>query len=103
MWRLEFLISEGRKPECEYEKGTWIVRLSLVEHSPPTWIQSQVIIDEPQGGATLRRNRSNPIEISLKTKSSQLAPAERRNSCVNSLSTPLNKSTFGNSLQFECV
>ena len=45
MWRLEFLIA----PENGFDScrpGSWCISLSLLETSPPTWIDSRLIIPE---------------------------------------------------------
>ena len=44
MWCLAFSIGDSSK---------WVVKLSILEHSPPTWIDSHLIIEEPSAAVAL--------------------------------------------------
>ena len=46
MWRLRFLIADTihARVDRNYTKGAWLVELSLMEHSPPTYIDSHLLI-----------------------------------------------------------
>jgi hypothetical protein len=44
MWCLAFSIGDSSK---------WVVKLSILEHSPPTWIDSHLIIEEHSAAVTL--------------------------------------------------
>ncbi|CAK5267656.1 unnamed protein product [Mycena citricolor] len=48
MWRLAFYVSphENRRPGMP-PSGTWYVTLGLLEHSPPSWIDSRLLIPPP--------------------------------------------------------
>ncbi|GJE98197.1 hypothetical protein PsYK624_144200 [Phanerochaete sordida] len=116
MWCLAFLESDGISCSAG-EKGAWVVSLSLMEHSPPTWIDSHLLIDDTRGAPStpssskasaksfmgMPASKAPPqIELRLKT-SSQLAPpsANRHHDFVRDISLPLRKSPMGDSLQFD--
>lgn len=49
MWRLAFRVMPSQEPAEKYHTrslrpGTWCVTLTLLEHSPPTWIDSRLLI-----------------------------------------------------------
>ncbi|KAJ7066534.1 hypothetical protein C8F01DRAFT_1052716 [Mycena amicta] len=46
MWRLAFHVVERRRPTLP-APGTWYISLSLLEHSPPTWIDSRLLVPAP--------------------------------------------------------
>ncbi|KAJ6581604.1 hypothetical protein B0H19DRAFT_1018567 [Mycena capillaripes] len=52
MWRLSFNVStqEQRRPWLP-PPGTWYVSLSLLENSPPTWIDSRLLVPAPPESA----------------------------------------------------
>ncbi|KAJ7255516.1 hypothetical protein B0H12DRAFT_1202187 [Mycena haematopus] len=52
MWRLSFNVStqERRRPGLP-PPGTWYVSLSLLENSPPTWIDSRLLVPAPPESA----------------------------------------------------
>ncbi|KAJ7654448.1 hypothetical protein DFH06DRAFT_1282352 [Mycena polygramma] len=52
MWRLSFNVStqEQRRPWLP-PPGTWYVSLSLLENSPPTWIDSRLLVPAPAESA----------------------------------------------------
>ncbi|KAJ7446715.1 hypothetical protein FB451DRAFT_1355035 [Mycena latifolia] len=54
MWRLSFNVStqEHRRPHLP-PPGTWYASLSLLENSPPTWIDSRLLVPAPPQSATL--------------------------------------------------
>lgn len=64
MWRLQFIESDGSYEYTPHEKGAWIVRLSLMEHSPPTYIDSHLLIPDarapPSASATPSPSLSLP-------------------------------------------
>ncbi|THH29032.1 hypothetical protein EUX98_g5157 [Antrodiella citrinella] len=113
IWRLRFLIVENARSlnGKSYVKGKWLVVLSLLEHSPPTWIDSRLLIADPQ---TLLQQEcsetttSNPlcrkpssklkptIELRIKTHTVQLQSAGSID-----VGASLDDSLMGNSLQYE--
>lgn len=46
-WRLSFLVTPETHLNVHHRAGSWLVVLTLLEHSPPTWIDSQLVISEP--------------------------------------------------------
>lgn len=58
MWCLAFLDSPGTR---QYAKGTWLVSLSLMEHSPSTFVDSRLLIPAP---AALSSSSSLPPSLS---------------------------------------
>jgi len=50
MFRLGFHVSEPRRPYLP-PPGAWYASLSLLEHSPPTWIDSRLIVPAPSESA----------------------------------------------------
>ncbi|KAF7370530.1 hypothetical protein MSAN_00685100 [Mycena sanguinolenta] len=52
MWRLSFNVStqERRRPGLP-PPGTWYISLSLLENSPPTWIDSRLLVSAPPESA----------------------------------------------------
>ncbi|EKM53705.1 uncharacterized protein PHACADRAFT_148472 [Phanerochaete carnosa HHB-10118-sp] len=118
MWCLKFLESDGISYHMA-EKGAWVVSLSLMDHSPPTWIDSHLLIDDTrrQPGTPssskasaksiingVLENKSMPqIELRLKTSGEQLAPLElnRQHDFDRHISVSLSKSQMGHSLQFD--
>ncbi|KAJ7043692.1 hypothetical protein C8F04DRAFT_727201 [Mycena alexandri] len=53
MWRLSFNVStaEHRRPYLP-PAGTWYASLSLLENSPPTWVDSRLLVPPPPESAT---------------------------------------------------
>ncbi|KAG5350065.1 hypothetical protein C0989_000383 [Termitomyces sp. Mn162] len=66
MWRLEFLIAESSKRRDAPRQGSWCISLSLLENSPPTWIDSRLLVPEPTltSSDTLLSAESSPPPIS---------------------------------------
>ncbi|CAA7263067.1 unnamed protein product [Cyclocybe aegerita] len=121
MWRLAFFIA----PESPYRgsdprAGSWCISLSLIENSPPTFLDSQLLIDEaktdPPDSASLKEPSSpprsgfrlpaSPIQpkpkstITLRLKSNeQLEVAGRYNSGKN-IVISLEDSLMGANLQY---
>jgi len=85
MWRLGFTTT----PQS-VEK--WVVQLKLLEHSPPTWLDSRLFI-HPQ----LQQKTKPSIELRLKTEGNEMIPR----AYTGQLETALEKSLMGNSLYYE--
>jgi hypothetical protein len=47
MWCLAFSVASDDRPSTGPRSGAWCLSLSLFEHSPPTWIDSRLLIKEP--------------------------------------------------------
>ncbi|KAJ3503005.1 hypothetical protein NLJ89_g8628 [Agrocybe chaxingu] len=108
MWRLAFYI----EPEPKYQgfgprPGSWCISLSLIESSPPTFLDSQLLIDEakidPPDAASMKEPSSQPkpkSTISLRMKSNeQLEVAGRYNSGKN-IVVSLEDNLMGANLQY---
>ncbi|XP_006460566.1 hypothetical protein AGABI2DRAFT_203651 [Agaricus bisporus var. bisporus H97] len=75
MWQLRFFVepedsrAQGRRP------GSWCVSLSLMEHSPPTWIDSQLLIAEPR---ILKDGKSSKRKPTITMRLSSTSPLTPR-------------------------
>ena len=82
MWRLEFSISPRCNSRYECQPGSWCISLYLLESSPPTWIDSRVIIRTKIPSSTdhhpdqvnssvsalfMSPSKSKPIELRLQS------------------------------------
>ncbi|KAJ7879911.1 hypothetical protein B0H14DRAFT_2707847 [Mycena olivaceomarginata] len=47
MWRLSFNVTTQEQRRSGLQPGAWYVSLSLLENSPPTWIDSRLLIPAP--------------------------------------------------------
>ena len=116
LWSFKFLIAsaDNYKLRPLAEPGTWVVTLSLLEHSAPTAIDSRLVIQdaavhnsptEPSSGhpgpSPLRSARPAdlrpPIELRLKTGGEDLAP-DRYDSCI---AASFKKNSVADRLQYE--
>ena len=92
LWCLKFLATRDKKTNA---LGPWAISISLINPSPPTWLDSRIVIIEPRGKPSallppwplpkgsamgslfsssspdLRREKP-PIQFRLQTRSSQL-------------------------------
>ncbi|KAI0752819.1 hypothetical protein C8Q80DRAFT_1148406 [Daedaleopsis nitida] len=51
LWELAFLVvkqGDTRFGHKQPSAGSWVVKLSLLPHSPPTWIDSRLVVDDPR-------------------------------------------------------
>ena len=92
MWRLEFLIV----PETgldHYRPGSWCIALSLLETSPPTWIDSRLIIPEATSPPSDKHSDhgNTPVSASsrfkLPSNASKAKPIELRLQAKRQLET----------------
>ncbi|KAK0194140.1 hypothetical protein F5146DRAFT_1134910 [Armillaria mellea] len=100
MWRLSFFVSSRDRPRRP-RRGSWCVGLSLMESSPPTWVDSRLIIqDQP----AIEEEQSKPKPaISLRIKSpAELVPmtAFARVNQTKQIVVLLEESIMGQNLQF---
>ncbi|PCH35648.1 hypothetical protein WOLCODRAFT_107631 [Wolfiporia cocos MD-104 SS10] len=82
LWSLKFLVAAANNIHLRpiATPGTWIVTLSLLEHSPPTWVDSRLLIEDASAAAATAsafpgRPSSRPkptIALRLKTGAAQL-------------------------------
>jgi hypothetical protein len=122
MWCLSFNITPSSR---------WVVTLSILEHSPPTWIDSRLIIEEPpqrpapvapipsllidapiaeqpaapsRSQANKKRGKPKPtISLRLKSGNTQLTPFRPQSQNKVEIEVALEDSQMGTSLQYEWV
>ncbi|KAK0451452.1 hypothetical protein EV421DRAFT_1703200, partial [Armillaria borealis] len=69
LWRLSFFASSQDRPRSP-RWGSWCVGLSLMESSPPTWVDSRLIIQDQPVQDVIDEEQSKPKPtISLRIKS----------------------------------
>ena len=118
MWRLEFSIAPD-KGYGECRPGSWCISLSLLETSPPTWIDSRLIIPEatspladhssdysnpPPSASSLFRlpataSKPKPA-IELRLQSSEQLEAPRKGQSPKRIIVMLQESLMGANLQY---
>jgi hypothetical protein len=119
MWCLSFSITPSSQ---------WVVTLAILEHSPATWIDSRLIIEEPPqppapattmpaslidawipeqpSPSSRRTKRSKPkptISLRLKSGHFQLTPLASHSAGQSEIVVALEDSMMGPSLQYELV
>ncbi|KAL0955454.1 hypothetical protein HGRIS_001696 [Hohenbuehelia grisea] len=122
MWRFEFFVMplDARAP-WPTRQGAWCVALSLLDNSSPTWIDSRLLIQEPEplpepdgpnytegwppSGSPKPSKPKPTISLRLKSPSHcQLTPlsqdAARRHQRGDSIIMMLEESMMGSSLQY---
>ena len=69
MWCFEFLESDGSICDHRLTKGVWLIRLALAEHSPPTFVDSRLIIEDarPLARSSKPAPPSEPPEASTQS------------------------------------
>ncbi|KAG6810457.1 hypothetical protein H0H92_011806 [Tricholoma furcatifolium] len=131
MWRLEFLIAEESRYYALRQaprQGSWCISLSLLENSPPTWIDSRLIIPEPVSSSTspkptppsegsqsqspplsslMDRVRTrtakppkSPISIRLTSSQQLVGPPHKYFDDHTAIVVSLEETTMGSSLQY---
>ncbi|RDX48632.1 hypothetical protein OH76DRAFT_644098 [Lentinus brumalis] len=71
MWELSFIVAgdhwDRRFGHRRVKQGTWAVKLALLPHSPPTWIDSRLVIEDPRvrGRPDLAQSSSSGPPTSL--------------------------------------
>jgi len=68
MWQLRFFIAQDNRYDRIREgpqPGSWCISLSLLENSPPTCIDSRLIIPEPISSSSSAESPSTPSSASL--------------------------------------
>ncbi|KAF8901936.1 hypothetical protein CPB84DRAFT_1777051, partial [Gymnopilus junonius] len=124
MWRLAFFIAPERRHPGAPKPGSWCIGLSLVENSPPTSVDSRLVISEAKStkssdsstaGQSLEASEATPTSpkspfrlgqktklstISIRLKSIQQLEAPGRRNRGKSIVVPLEESTLGANLQY---
>ena len=118
MWRLEFSIAPEHGYNHRCRPGSWCISLYLLESSPPTWIDSRLIIPEAIPPSTDHHSdhgnspaaassrfqlpsiasKSKPIELRL--ESSEQLEASRSGYPPNRAIVMLQDSLMGANLQY---
>ncbi|KAK0446087.1 hypothetical protein EV421DRAFT_247945 [Armillaria borealis] len=103
LWRLSFFVSSQDRPRSP-RRGSWCVGLSLMESSPPTWVDSRLIIqDQPVQDVIDEEQSKQKPTISLRIKSpGELVPtnAFARANQTKQIVVSLEESIMGQTLQF---
>lgn len=118
LWSFKFFVVQAHDARVDRNRqappvGTWALALSLMEHSPPTWIDSRLVIEEarpvppdpstsPGSAPKAQDSKSKPkptISLRLKSGSAQLT-ALGRGYFNNIISVSLEDSLMANSLQY---
>jgi hypothetical protein len=117
MWRLEFLIVSETGLD-HYLPGSWCIALSLLETSPPTWIDSRLIIPQATSPSSdhhsdhgntpvsassrfkLPSNTSKPKPIELRLQSNKQLETSRKGVPPNRIMVMLQDSSMGANLQY---
>ncbi|KAI0629568.1 hypothetical protein C8Q77DRAFT_1141099 [Trametes polyzona] len=132
MWMLKFVVAKHPDPRLGYRyfrAGSWVTVLSLLPHSPPTWIDSRLVIEDPrarthslpardpmgppvslleamEGGAQsempARDGKSKPkIELRMKRSEPLTAPTSTGVRNHSLITVSLEENPLANSLQFK--
>ncbi|KAF9445949.1 hypothetical protein P691DRAFT_762050 [Macrolepiota fuliginosa MF-IS2] len=107
MWRLRFfVVPEDGTPKSGTRQGSWCLSLSLMEHSPPTWVDSRLMISDPvlvDGKTTPSSSNRQPKPkptISMRLKSTQPLSPSRANNSVTDVTIAFEDSLMATSLQY---
>lgn len=121
MWKLEFSIANGSQ-HADPRPGSWCISLSLLENSPPAWIDSRLLVQEPDTTSPIPspdtksptspgRSASSPFvfgasrpktkpTISIRLKSTEQLFAPRPHQAQSKVVVSLEDSLMGSSLQY---
>jgi hypothetical protein len=120
LWRLSFFVASARHHN-QLTPGSWHISLTLLEHSPPTWIDSRLVIDEPAQPlssppsdltdfespttpSSRRKSKEKPkptISYRLKSQFTQLIASPEH--AQNEIRVSLDDSMMGSGLQYAYV
>ncbi len=134
LWALKFIVAKDHETRAGYQHmraGSWVAVLSLLPHSPPTWIDSRLVIEDPRarthpppppdptGPPTSLREavegmlqydaqpgsaKPKPkIELRMKRSEQLTAPPNMRYPNHSVIPVPFEENTLAHSLQFKCV
>ncbi|KAH8103453.1 hypothetical protein BXZ70DRAFT_925716 [Cristinia sonorae] len=94
IWRLSFVNLDSSRVVGgkHFDKGKWIVILALLEHSPPTWIDSRLVVED------VRSPKQKPtVELRIRSGMDQL----KSSSYPSAIGVSLEESLMASSLQYE--
>ncbi|KAI0061965.1 hypothetical protein BV25DRAFT_1763874, partial [Artomyces pyxidatus] len=127
LWYLTFSAAEA---SSGHKLGSWLVTLGLSDHSPPTWVDGRLIIEDlsppadpprpmPDANFAARQlsrfgslppprhpSKEKPrptVSLPIKSGSREVAPMHPAPSAHHEVVVPLDKSMMGANLQLECV
>ncbi|KAK0485012.1 hypothetical protein IW261DRAFT_872601 [Armillaria novae-zelandiae] len=92
MWRLSFFVSAQNRPRSP-RRGSWCVGLSLMDSSPPTWVDSRLVIQDQHEKPAISLRIKSPGEL---VPTNTVAHAHQTKQIVVSL----DESIMGQTLQF---
>ncbi|EIW54156.1 uncharacterized protein TRAVEDRAFT_60610 [Trametes versicolor FP-101664 SS1] len=132
LWALKFIVAKDHETRAGYQfmrPGSWVAVLSLLPHSPPTWIDSRLVIEDPRarthpppppdptGPPTSLREavegmmqfdaqpgsaKPKPkIELRMKRSEQLTAPPNMRYPNHSVIPAPFEENTLAHSLQFK--
>ncbi|KAI0752818.1 hypothetical protein C8Q80DRAFT_1148403 [Daedaleopsis nitida] len=115
LWELSFLVVQRRERRLnghDRREGSWVVKLALLPHSPPTWIDSRLVIEDPrtrthseQFSQSTSSWSSGPklkprIDLRLKSSEQLMAPRSSSSRDATIIVVSLEEHTLANKLQF---
>jgi len=121
MWRLSFFIAGEHKLSNDPPSGSWCISLSLLETSPPTYIDSRLVIFEAKSSQPANspssteppspnRGHSSPFRtpsnkpkistISIRLKSREQLEVARQHNSGRRIVVALEESLAGSNLQY---
>jgi hypothetical protein len=106
MWQLRFFVEPQHQRGHGRRSGSWYVSLSLMEHSPPTWIDSRLLIAEPQTQIPKgdKSSKSKPnIIMRLSSTSTLTPPSQHGGEGVTEVVVNFEDIAMATSLQYRFV
>ncbi|KAI0701010.1 hypothetical protein C8T65DRAFT_579875 [Cerioporus squamosus] len=115
MWELSFIVAGDHWDRRlghhrRVKQGSWAVKLALLPHSPPTWIDSRLVIEDPRarGRPSVASSDSEssefkarpPIEIRLKARDQLTANARGPHVDSGMVVVLLEENSLAHGLQF---
>ncbi|KAI0048624.1 hypothetical protein FA95DRAFT_1025406 [Auriscalpium vulgare] len=124
LWYLMFSAADASN--SAHRAGAWLVTLGLADHSPPTWVDAKLIIEDksttyepprashspgsslahrmgvpPRHPATSKDKPLPSVTLPLKSGSREVAPAQPNPGHHHAIVVPLEKSMMGGNIQLE--
>lgn len=104
MWQLRFFVEPEHSRGYGRRSGSWYVSLSLMEHSPPTWIDSRLVIAEPQIPKDDGSSKPKPaIVMRLSSTSTLTPPSQYAGDGVTEVVVNFEDIVMATSLQYRFV
>ncbi|KAI0074876.1 hypothetical protein K474DRAFT_1664980 [Panus rudis PR-1116 ss-1] len=116
IWQVRFMTTT--KSELiggkHFDKGKWLITLSLLDPSPPTWVDSRMIINNlipvpppgtlstyPLAQQPKAKKNSPSVEVRLKTGNGTLTPKANSWDANSVICVALDETPVGNNLQYD--